>query len=411
MKLNKKHKKIILDILKIIFAYRKGIALIILLCLLYGLYEILKYRPNYTSNATIIPTVEKTNIANTSTSGPLDHFLNSTTSRNRYFNAIISSRTLAERVVNKLDLLPILFEKQWDEDEKKWKKGFFFDNEAPTITEGALMLSGHISTWGNKDSFQFWQQSQSEIISFSVQFKYQDLCVKILKTYLEELKGYLIEIKSKNLKDKVTSLETRMIRITSNIEQLNNKLMIFAEGRGSLKINKSLSGLLGKASSLISQISLKQIELETIKSIELEIDNKDVVNELNSDINTLKAEYKEIAKNFLLSKNDDITVPVSKVPVLDIEYRRLELEYHIQKEILIYLQKELEVAKVELIQIASPFIIIDNPMDQGRQKRSKWNYYYTLKRYFKKGLYYAFIYICFMEFLAFRRKYMETKKN
>ena len=71
--------------------------------------------------------------------------------------AVLESRTLRERVIEKLNLLPELFPDRWDSKRKEWKP----DSKKPTLFDGQKALKNLISTSENKNT---------GVITFSVMF-------------------------------------------------------------------------------------------------------------------------------------------------------------------------------------------------------------------------------------------------
>lgn len=60
---------------------------------------------------------------------------------------VLNSRVLSKRIINKYNLMPVLFPKRWDEEKKTWiKKGA--DDEPPTIQDGIKIIHKNFLTVG-----------------------------------------------------------------------------------------------------------------------------------------------------------------------------------------------------------------------------------------------------------------------
>jgi len=91
--------------------------------------------------------------------------------------SILKSRTLRERIVKKLNLLPVLFKDLWDEKRNTWKADLEVD-EIPTILDGAETLKDLISVSSDK---------KTGTIKLSVEFPGDpEMAYKIANVALDE---------------------------------------------------------------------------------------------------------------------------------------------------------------------------------------------------------------------------------
>ena len=91
----------------------------------------------------------------------------------------LNSRDLTRRVVEKHDLMPILFEEEWDQDKKGWKNEEF----APTIQDAwKLILNGLLKVNVNQDS---------KTIDIGFEHKNPEFSKKMVKYYIAELSNVL----------------------------------------------------------------------------------------------------------------------------------------------------------------------------------------------------------------------------
>ncbi len=97
--------------------------------------------------------------------------------------AVLKSRILRERIVKRLNLLPVLFPNKWDNKTKSWKlEG---DEKPPTVLDGAEKL---------KDLINVSTDRKTGVVTLSVEFKENpELAYKIAQVAIEEAQKILNE--------------------------------------------------------------------------------------------------------------------------------------------------------------------------------------------------------------------------
>jgi len=102
--------------------------------------------PVYKTEATLVPLGE--------TSGGVSSLLSAlpipvpTQTEGVSVKAVLKSRTLKEKLIEKFNLLPLLFSDKWDPETKSWKP----DEEPPTILDGVEKLKDLMSVSEDKDT-------------------------------------------------------------------------------------------------------------------------------------------------------------------------------------------------------------------------------------------------------------------
>ncbi|MDO8462570.1 MAG: Wzz/FepE/Etk N-terminal domain-containing protein, partial [Deltaproteobacteria bacterium] len=91
---------------------------------------------------------------------------------------LLRSRTLAEMVVEKLDLMPLFFESQWDRETKQWK------SKPPRIDAAANRLLGLITLNDDKKLY---------IINISADWTDPQMAATLANTYVEQLQRFINE--------------------------------------------------------------------------------------------------------------------------------------------------------------------------------------------------------------------------
>ena len=186
--------------------------------------------------------------------------------------AVLNSRTLKEKIIKDLDLLPVLFPDKWDEENKKWiLEGE--DDKPPTILDGIEKLDNLISVSTDK---------KTGVIILSVEFKENpELACKIAETALKETNGILNE-KAFTLAKRYRIYVGKQLAIAREklleIEKIYEEFikgkikkvpLIF--GKDALEYGKLKGELIAKQKKLEILSQNKEIDLEEIGRLKEEI--------------------------------------------------------------------------------------------------------------------------------------------
>ncbi len=96
------------------------------------------------------------------------------------FMAILTSRTLAENVINRENLMPILFEKKWDKKNEKWKSNSV--DKKPTMEAAVIRMKGMIVILDDK---------KAKTIKISGKFETPELAARVVNAYVDELQQFI----------------------------------------------------------------------------------------------------------------------------------------------------------------------------------------------------------------------------
>lgn len=94
--------------------------------------------------------------------------------------AILKSRTIVENVINRENLMPILFEKQWDAAANKWKS-----------TDPEKMPDMEMAVRKMKGAVVISDDKKAKTIKITGTFKTPDLAARIVNAYLDELQNFI----------------------------------------------------------------------------------------------------------------------------------------------------------------------------------------------------------------------------
>ena len=158
--------------------------------------------PVYRTEAVIYPTNVEVKIP-TITTSVVDALLLSNDMPNLV--AVLQSNYIRERIIKKLNLLPILFPDKWDNKTKTWKN----PNDAPSILDGLKKLN---------DLITVKQDKNTKAIKLSVEFpKNPQLAYLIAQNLIKETQDFL---KNQTL----TLLNKYETYIISHIKKVKEKI-------------------------------------------------------------------------------------------------------------------------------------------------------------------------------------------
>ncbi len=95
------------------------------------------------------------------------------------FEVVLKSREFTNTIVQRHNLLPVLFEKAWDKEKKAWKAEV---KKPPTLQDAYLAMQGVVKTTPDK---------KQNIMKLSVEYKDPRLAQAILNYYVEGLSEFL----------------------------------------------------------------------------------------------------------------------------------------------------------------------------------------------------------------------------
>jgi len=249
----------------------------------------------------------------------------STSSQSLTVEAILKSNTIKERIIKKLNLMPILFSSQWDNKTKTWKD----PKNAPTILDGIKKLDKLISISTDK---------KTGVITIRVEFpKDPKMVYLIAKTLLEET--------NKILNEKSWSLAKKYrIFVENQLKDAIKKLKLLE------KLYKDF--LAGK-----------------IKEVPIIIDLSLLKNNENATLSVNPKKIQELRKE--LKQIKTLTIQDQNLPDYQFNLQKLQMQMDFMTNLLNYLAKQYEAAKAQEIKENITFQVIDPPYIPDERKPYK----------------------------------------
>jgi len=254
--------------------------------------------------------------------------------------AVLKSRTLKERLIKNLNLLPILFEDKWDNRTKTWdvkdKK------DIPTVLQGIKALKKLISVSTDK---------KTGVITLSVQFKKDPLMsYNIAKEALKITREILNE-KSFTLAKKYRQyIEKQLKQAKKRIIYMEKIYTDFSEGKIK-EIPFITNSKLTDIGSLKGKIITEKEKLKLMNE-DSSFSTEDIITQKNK-IKNLQKKLKNIGKRL----NSDFV----SVPKLQFNQIKLQTEIAITEGLYKTLVQEYEMAKATEQKEKIAFQVIDEP--------------------------------------------------
>ncbi|WP_456456201.1 GumC family protein [Thermovibrio sp.] len=260
--------------------------------------------------------------------------------------AVLESRTLKERIIKDLNLLPKLFPKQWDKRNNRWVSG----ESHPTILDGVKKLEGLMSVSTDKET---------GVIELTVDFKRDPkTAYDIAKTAIKETENILNEKSFTVAKRYRIYVEKQLAIAREKLAKLEKVYKEFMEGKIK-KVPFIFGGDIREYGRLQGELSLKEKKLEFLK-------NTDGYSP--EEVARLKSEIKKLKQKI---HNFQGKVNFVSLPTYQLNLQNLQMQMEIAQGLLEALVKEYELAKAQEMKEQISFQVIDPPYIPDKDKPYK----------------------------------------
>lgn len=240
---------------------------------------------------------------------------------NDIFIEILSSRTINENIIKKLNLL-----QKFNQTDT---------NKILDLLEQIVKLD-----------------SEKGVITISVETQYPDLSISIANEYLNQLSIFLNQLNFKFTKNEKDFLEKRLQELKKQSNILNNNLARFEEKNNLVDLEEQSSSVINSIAELESELIYSEAEL---KGLEFTYSKN------SPEIMKLQEKRKELEKNLNNIKNTNLNnkIGLGSIPKIRIEYLNLSRDTDIHNKIIELVSQQYELFKIRQEKNISSLKIID----------------------------------------------------
>lgn len=229
----------IFDYLRILKKRKGLIAIIVTVVTLYAVVASLIAPKIYKASAVIMPISGNTGgglaamAAQFSGLPFIGGMLKGATSANQQFMAILKTRTLAEEMVNRFNLMKVFYEDAWDKKNNRWKH----PNKTPTMEDAVKDLM--------ENFMKFSENKKEGTISVSAEFRAPELAKIVANGYVEGLQQMISKNAFTMAKRNRIFIEGQLVGNKRNLLEVGKEINEFyKEGRVS-NVNSRVNVVLG----------------------------------------------------------------------------------------------------------------------------------------------------------------------
>lgn len=330
---------------KILFRRKKLIASVVAVCCFISIVVSLLLPKVYRANAVIMPIGSQRKGGLASMMGGesalgLGELLGGVVggqSSNSQLMTLLRSRTLAEMVVDKLQLMPIFFNDQWDAEKKAWKV-----DKPPRIDVAARMLLGHVT---------FMEDKKLYTINIFADELDPVKAAELANTYVEQLQRFISE-------NELTMAKKNRIFVEKQLELSRAKF---------LEAGKELNNIYGNQ---VSSVASK---------VDVAIDVGDnpgshAPDNLDASSSPLKVEIAELQKQADLIEAKIERARIVKDVPQQVYWQYMAFQKELQLKINSLLSQQYEMAKIEEARDQLSFQVVDvakPPLQRFKPRRAR----------------------------------------
>lgn len=265
--------------------------------------------------------------------------------------AILKSRSMAESTIEHFNLM----ERYEAEDMEEAIIAFQNTVDISINDEGMIVIVASSTT-----GFLANENEENET---------RKLCADIANFIVAELNQINTELQTKQAKFNRIFIEKRYEQNKSDLKEAENAIKKFGESYGMISLPDQVSAAIQAAAQIESQIAVKEIELQAMKS---------TLHAGHPEIRRKEIELRELRKKLEEMKigtpqRDSLAVfPVfSEAPELGIKYLQLRRELEVQNKIFEFLTQQYEQAKIQEARDTPTVQVLDTAMPPLRRDKPK----------------------------------------
>jgi tyrosine-protein kinase Etk/Wzc len=343
----------LLDYWRIIWKRRKLVVYVFLISVIPTAIISLMMTPIYQAKATLMP-VESSQSRFSAALGALQNipFIGGAvggtlgkTATDKLVN-ILNSRTVAEDVIGKLDLVKIIFKKQWDREKGTWKT-----DKPPTLQDTLRVLQKELVKVAD---------DRKGLISISVEYEDPKLAADIANEYTVVLQKFLNENTISLAKRNRIFLEKQLAVTKADLQTSEEELRSYQTNKKIMALDAQSEGAVKALAELKAQIIAREVQLGAMREYATK-ENPDV-KRVEDELREFRVQLKRLetgSKNPGSDESIGAIITLKDAPTVGLGYARLKRDALIQQKVFELLTQQYELAKIEEAKDDITFQVID----------------------------------------------------
>jgi len=257
---------------------------------------------------------------------------------------VLKSRTMAEDVIQALELIKVLFEEPWD--------------EPPSLQDAVRSLTGITEITDDKEG----------LISISVEYEDPKIGADIANQYTVALQKFLSENALSMAKRNRIFIEKQLKDVEEQLMEAEETLKGFQTNKKIVAMDVQTEASIKALVDLKAQITAQEVQLGVIKQYSTPS---------NPDVIRIKDELRELKKQLAMvetksgNPETDALPSFSEAPTLGLQYIRLKREALTQEKVFELLTQQYEMAKIDEAKEDITFQIIDRAIAPEKRIKPK----------------------------------------
>lgn len=269
---------------------------------------------------------------------------------------ILESRSLAEGVIQKLDLMPVLFENRWDADKKTWKPSAIDGllgraNRPPTLLEGGREMAALLGVSEDKQS----------LVSVEAKTNDPELSAAIVTAYVKELEAYLQKNALSSAKRNRLFIEKQLDDVQKELAVQEVELKRFQEKHSLVSLDAQAEASINTYATLKAQLIAKEVQLEVLENSGSFGDVE--ANAVRKEVAGLQTQLQKLESG----SSKGATISLKDAPELGLQYVQIKRNLMVKQKVFELLVQQFEMAKIEeakediSFQLLDPAVAPDEP--------------------------------------------------
>ena len=284
------------------------------------------------------------------------------------FVAILKSRTLAESVIVKHNLAPILFPERWNPVRSQWQAtastwvGWEVPVDKPTTHDMLRKLRRNISVASD---------SRTGLIEITVDYFDPQSAADIANFYIIELNSFLRGNSLTSAKQNKAFLEEQLEKVTRELAAVEHDLKDFQEEHKLLSLDAQTQASVQSYATLKSQLMAKEMEINLLEKSTSQDDVQLI---------GLRQELAQIQKKLSSIENETTggTISFKDAPRLGLQFAQLQRELLVRQKVFELITQQYELSKIEEAKETLTFQVIDKAIPADKKSKPNRLFLITL---------------------------------